>query len=255
MSKTTSYPASAAQLGLIERLVTERSQAVEVDNVAAFITVLRDERLTKSGASVLIDELFKRPVNVVPPAAGVVDNRNGAPFNRYSGDCVLCGQAVGAREGTYRRGARGGWETLHLPNECPAPQAVVAADTKTPDSWAAAQALVDQLPGGNYAIPSITGTNDLTFFRIVVNQGRVNPANKGRKYFRHIVGGHNPDDMKVSPAFVIKAVEAAKAVGPAQAQALYGRTFTICGRCGRQLTDEYSRQVGIGPECRKHSDM
>lgn len=250
MSKTT-FPASPAQLGLIERLVTERSQSTEVADIDAFMTVLRDERLTKTGASALIDELFKRPVNVVAPSPDApVDVRNGAPFNRFGGDCVLCGQHVAPREGTYRPAKGRGWETLHLPGQCPAPTAIVADDTKTPDSWAAAQALIDQLPGGYYAVPSVTGNNDLTFFRIVVNQGRMNPANKGKKYFRHIVGGHSENDMKVSPAFIVKAVEAAKAVGIAQAQGAYGTHIGVCGHCGRELTDETSRKAGLGPDCR-----
>ena len=252
MSKTT-YPASLAQLRLIEKLVGERKVATAVSDPAALFEIISTERLTKTGASVVIDTLFKTPVDPAPVNPNApVDTRGSQPFNRYSGDCAVCGQPVGAREGTYRRGARGGWDTLHLDGQCPAPVAaetVVADDVKTPDSWAVANALVDTLPGGTYAVPSITGTNDLTFFRIAVNQGRMNPANKGKKYFRHIVGGHNEDDMKVSPSFVIKAVKAAQAVGPAQAQATYGLSIGACGHCGRELTDARSRAIGLGPDC------
>ena len=36
---------------------------------------------------------------------------------------------------------------------------------------------------------------------------------------------------------------------PAEAMAAYGREIGKCGRCGRQLTTEASRSLGIGPEC------
>lgn len=38
---------------------------------------------------------------------------------------------------------------------------------------------------------------------------------------------------------------------PWAAMARYGQEIGECGKCGRRLTDETSRTLGIGPECRK----
>lgn len=38
----------------------------------------------------------------------------------------------------------------------------------------------------------------------------------------------------------------------AKAQADYGTKMGACGRCGSPLTDDTSRALGLGPECRKH---
>ena len=40
-----------------------------------------------------------------------------------------------------------------------------------------------------------------------------------------------------------------------QALARYGQELGICGNCGLPLTDEMSRQIGIGPVCRKNLGM
>lgn len=37
---------------------------------------------------------------------------------------------------------------------------------------------------------------------------------------------------------------------PVASMAAYGREIGECGRCGRRLTDETSRNYGIGPDCR-----
>ncbi len=46
-------------------------------------------------------------------------------------------------------------------------------------------------------------------------------------------------------ARIIKDIQA----DPEAASALYGRELGVCGRCGRTLTDEDSRERGIGPVC------
>ena len=38
---------------------------------------------------------------------------------------------------------------------------------------------------------------------------------------------------------------------PNAAMARYGQEIGECGKCGRRLTDDTSRSLGIGPECRK----
>lgn len=236
------------QITFIGSLLTERKQAAQVDDIDAFLHAIRDERLSGVGASALIGKLMTLPKD----GAAV---RGNLPENRYPGDCVNCGHEVAARAGTYRRGARGGWETLHLPGQCPAkadvpaPTKVVADDTRDSSSWSAARSAFEALPDGSYAVPSVTGTNDLTFFKISTNQGRYNPSNKGKRYFNHLVGGDQ--EFAVTPAFILKCVEAVHASGgAAAAQGRFGLEHRCCGRCGRSLTDEESRRTGLGPECR-----
>lgn len=245
----TTATATPNQLGLIQKLVDERKTTCSVPDVVAFVEALRTERITKTGASSLIDKLIKTPADPTPGAP----QRNGQPENRFGGECVLCGNQVGPREGTYRRGNRG-WETLHLPSDpaCvrSAAPAIVAADSKTESSWDAVEKALHEFGPGYYAIPSVTGTNDLTFFRIGENQGRVNPANKGKLRFHHVVGGHDDGELRVSPAFVFKALEVLRIVGVRKAQQSYGQHIGSCGKCGRTLTDEVSRSLGIGPDCR-----
>ena len=39
-------------------------------------------------------------------------------------------------------------------------------------------------------------------------------------------------------------------VNDSQAMARYGQEIGVCGACGRTLTDELSRELGLGPVCR-----
>jgi hypothetical protein len=41
-------------------------------------------------------------------------------------------------------------------------------------------------------------------------------------------------------------------VDPVSGMRKYAEELGVCGRCGRELTDERSRYYGIGPECEKH---
>jgi hypothetical protein len=42
---------------------------------------------------------------------------------------------------------------------------------------------------------------------------------------------------------------------PAEAMQRYGQELGQCGRCGRTLTDETSRALGIGPVCREEMNL
>lgn len=55
--------------------------------------------------------------------------------------------------------------------------------------------------------------------------------------------------------FPVRAVETRKyvlvkiAISPQNAMLRYGKQLGICGHCGRTLTNEDSRKIGIGPVC------
>jgi cytochrome c553 len=100
------------------------------------------------------------------------------------------------------------------------------------------------VPAGRYAVQSRTGNNDLDFFRVDrPTEGRW----EGYTFVKRIIGGH--DDTAIRGAEARQALQAIIDAGTFVAGALYGQTIGKCGRCGRHLTDETSREQGYGPEC------
>lgn len=166
---------------------------------------------------------------------------DGRP-NRYGGDCARCGSYVA--EGSGLLGKRGGnWVAVHRDGDCV---------TKTDEKFstlpkAAPDAPVAEVPEGHYAIAS-TGKNDLAFYRVD------RPADgkyAGRVFVKLIVGGRPGMNVKAAnvPGILARIAEA----GIDESGAMYGREIGRCCRCNRHLTDEESRSLGIGPECRKRS--
>jgi hypothetical protein len=106
---------------------------------------------------------------------------------------------------------------------------------------------VSTVPEGHYAVASATGNNDLDFYRVDrPTEGRW----AGRVFVKRVIGGKA--DTPVRGAEGEAALARIEQAGVEQAMALYGQEIGRCGRCNRHLTDETSRDLGIGPECRKH---
>lgn len=153
--------------------------------------------------------------------------------NKYAGTCGTCRGHVAAEAGRLDR-VDGRWVAYHLEGECPniehaAPQQAELAD----------------VPAGHYAIES-TGDNDLAFYRVDrPTQG----SYAGRVFVKLVVGGHPDQNV---PRSHVAGVLARIAADP-DAAARYGRELGQCCRCNRHLTDELSRELGIGPECRKRA--
>lgn len=114
--------------------------------------------------------------------------------------------------------------------------------------------LLNGIPDGWYAIESRTGNNDLDFFCVTTNAGRINPANKGKRWVKRFVGGDTKTiDMRTSERIAVAQELALLSPEECQAAQLrFGQEVGSCGRCGKSLTDETSRNTGYGPECRKH---
>jgi hypothetical protein len=64
----------------------------------------------------------------------------------------------------------------------------------------------------------------------------------------HVIGGHGETE-DVSIAWVERALASLDTVDLTEAMAKYGRELKHCGLCGRTLTNDASRAIGIGPEC------
>jgi hypothetical protein len=104
---------------------------------------------------------------------------------------------------------------------------------------------VPAIPPGHYAIDSLTGNNDTDFFRVDrPTEGRW----AGRTFTKRVIGGKPDSPVRGKTAHA--ALEAILAADPAKAAKRYADEIGRCSRCNRHLTDETSRQFGMGPECR-----
>jgi hypothetical protein len=102
-----------------------------------------------------------------------------------------------------------------------------------------------QVPAGRYAVPSLTGNNDLDFFKVDrPDEGRW----KGYTFVKRVIGGRPESPVRGKTARA--ALAAIASVGPQQAAWVFGQELGQCWRCGRHLTDEESRRLSIGPDCR-----
>jgi hypothetical protein len=62
-----------------------------------------------------------------------------------------------------------------------------------------------------------------------------------------IVGGH--PDMAVRGPQADTFLQRVLEMGVEESRTKYGQEIGRCCRCNRRLTDETSRELGIGPEC------
>lgn len=102
------------------------------------------------------------------------------------------------------------------------------------------------IPAGHYAVESLTGNNDLDFFRI---DRPDHGTYAGRIFVKRIIGGK--PDVGVRGKAATLALEAILNApgGPEMAAKLYGVEIGRCYKCNRRLTDATSRAAGIGPDC------
>lgn len=111
--------------------------------------------------------------------------------------------------------------------------------------------LLANVPDCYVAMPSRTGNNDLDFFRVGTNQGQMDASKKGWRRVQRIVGGQAPISMRIGEMTPVAKIIAGWSEEELKAaQVLFGREIGRCGVCGKTLTDETSRRLGIGPVCR-----
>lgn len=125
-----------------------------------------------------------------------------------------------------------------------APRAKAA--TKNP----AGQALLASIPKSRYAIgeveltgSSITVNNDLLFVEVREYMGTL--------YMRQLHGAPGSFTRSKLTAEQVRDIVGIIATDPYKYTRLFGEHHTCCGSCGAELTDERSRKLQLGPECRK----
>jgi len=155
-----------------------------------------------------------------------------ARTNRFAAPCARCNNVVPEGTGSLtREGDR--WVVRHLA-ACPPPR--VLAEAPRPEA--------PSVPAGHYAVRSLTGNNDLDFFRVDrPDEGRW----AGYTFVKRVIGGRPDTAVRGATA---RAALAAIAQDPDKAALAYGLELGRCFVCNRSLTDETSRALGIGPDCR-----
>lgn len=172
--------------------------------------------------------------------------------NRFEKGCFHCSATVATGEG-YAALQLGHWATYC--STCANTDFEAEARAKA-EARATVDSLVDQVlataypddtrkgPSLRVAIPAL-GENDLDFFVIA-------RSDSGQRTVLRTLGGHGDISLKLAEqARQIGRIAELDRAALLEATALYGRELAYCGRCGRELTDQASRDAGIGPECAK----
>lgn len=103
---------------------------------------------------------------------------------------------------------------------------------------------VIDVPAGRYAIDTqVHAVNGTAFYKVDrPDTGRW----AGHVFVKQIVGS---DEQKLSQKQAKGILSRIAAAGAEAASARYGHEIGECGVCGRQLTNDESRERGIGPVC------
>ncbi|AOE44372.1 hypothetical protein SEA_GHOBES_19 [Gordonia phage Ghobes] len=130
--------------------------------------------------------------------------------------------------------------------------AFLATNRKLKDEVAASQPKqapkapqdLPDVPAGHYAVETGEGaTNSLAFYR--VDRPETGKWAGWTFVKLQVSGDYQRLDRKTSAAVLRKVAE----VGPEEASRRYGHELGVCGVCGRTLTNDSSREAGIGPKC------
>jgi len=220
------FAATAPQLKYIATLLAERDMT----------PLPKDARLSKTEASALITELKQTPRPADPGRQSADGDPEG--YGDTDPDVVFSdGEDFEIRQAQYTR--TDGmpfrvWEGGPMPIDHPH-----SAFRTSP------QAAAWTMPEGYYAIPSLTGNNDLDFYRVDrPDTGRW----AGYTFVKMVIGGKSAMSVRGRDRLfqILSAIEK----DPAKAAWQYGQSIGNCDKCNTHLTDAASRSYSRGPNCR-----
>jgi hypothetical protein len=160
--------------------------------------------------------------------------------NRYPGKCSACGIWIEADEGLLGDKVDGKFTVRHFPGKCQQKPDKV----EVPESALHLSVSFPDVPEGHYAVKSLSGNNDLDFFRV----DRPERGGVVKTYVKRVIGGKPDTNIRYSQYGTV--LQAIMDAGIEESGTLYGVTLGHCRKCNRTLTDELSRSLGIGPDCR-----
>jgi hypothetical protein len=106
------------------------------------------------------------------------------------------------------------------------------------------------IPKSRYAIgvtdligTSVTTNNDIVFVEVREYRGTL--------YMRQLHGAPGSFNRSKLTVQQVKDLVSVIATDPYRYARAFGEHYTCCGSCGAELTDERSRELQLGPECRK----
>lgn len=118
--------------------------------------------------------------------------------------------------------------------------------------WDEVDALLPDLPDAKYAI-RIDDFTDALITGMSAGQPMVffeKRTFRGRTMLKKLLGAPGGfSRVTMTPAANL-AVIRALSPDPIAASRLFGETYSCCGKCGAELTDEISRRTQFGPTCR-----
>jgi hypothetical protein len=127
------------------------------------------------------------------------------------------------------------------------PKRKAASSTSSP-----MQTLLASVPKSRYAVPTdaleLTDADDsfsgdLAFLEVREYMGTL--------YMRQLHGAPGRFSRSKLSAASVKAIIGIIAADPYRYTRMFGEHYACCGSCGAELTDQRSRELQLGPECRK----
>jgi hypothetical protein len=113
---------------------------------------------------------------------------------------------------------------------------------------AAADVQEFEVPSGTYALDG-SGANETVFYTVKWWGGEGKSRDGKRRASVYLQTG--PDETRVDFRQGLAIIGRIKDAGPLEASQRYGREIGECGVCHSPLTNDVSRELGIGPVCRK----
>jgi hypothetical protein len=262
-------PMSEKQLNFAVNLVIERAGLLGIDPTptsASEFIFAKQANYTSADASQLINMLLavvvEKPADPIQELslknAGVV-NPKRIITNKFAKACLACGHDVENGSGYACQLSNDKWVTIHKDGNCVEPvkdgshlhnrieQVVTACVASMPH-------LISEGCEYYFAIASHTGNNDLDFYALVTSHRKAGDT----WVLKRVVGGSLSGSDLTANSPVMSLVEAKRVIDWlatrtehefATAQMSFASSLGRCFCCGRTLTDDHSREVGMGSVC------